>query len=590
MKRRGIDVLYPEGYVDRDLNIVDGNRSLYEVMGEFALCPLYKKVHEADWERLEAAISHSRDTAQPVSAYVRILNGAGEYEDFLIRVQPSGDQDFLHIQLFNMVQDQERMMAITRQYMQVRDYMTMTGCILSECRPADDYFHLFVINNEQTVTLAETTLSKWKERMLAEGKVAGKDEILFETVCEAMKWADSLQTMSFRGSILTDGGREEKHQVKLLPRTYGGARTVLGVWTILEEGGHLEYGSYTEDAYVDSLTRLLNKKTITEYAQRVLEDGRQAAIVVVDIDNFKNVNDTFGHLFGDQVIQQMGDILKRTVGSHGVAGRIGGDEFLVVIEEFDDELNLRNYLRSIKQHFSLLFRDRVGENQISCSIGVARSDVVGSDFKELFMTADRALYLAKQKGKNRYIIFKPELHSAYIPSQNNLNMLQIRKSYYSDADMRKINCLLSQAVISGREVFPALLTQVKQTLMVERVTLMWDGWVLRAEGDTHASAPMNGCRYWECQEYLGMFRESLLVLDNVNTLEYSNPKVFRCLRQKDVFSTMHYLLKDPAGRIRGVLCADECRAVQTFPKVAIRMFESVSQVLGGILTRDDGAT
>ena len=88
-----------------------------------------------------------------------------------------------------------------------------------------------------------------------------------------------------------------------------------------------------DELTMDSLTKVYNKKTITEYASRLVKQDtvNRISIAILDIDYFKQVNDRYGHLYGDKVLTRVAKKLKEVVGEDGVVGRIGGDEFMIVI-------------------------------------------------------------------------------------------------------------------------------------------------------------------------------------------------------------------------------------------------------------------
>lgn len=589
MNQIELNAIYPNARVDKNFNVIEANPSLYKFMGESVMYPLCKLIHDDDWNRLKPTIDNCAAETE-LRDYARIKDTSGEYKPFLITVRKCADNESAYVQLFDMSKERQNIIQTNRQLALSRDYLTLVGDIYSEYHPADDSFRMFWLNNEQTIELYHTTLTEWKNEILTKKLVDSDNENTFSSVCESMKKADDILILNFFGSIFTNGERTEKYRIKIMPRQYNEERIILGLWSVLNQSNSTIYETYVEDSYLDSLTRLLNKKTITEYAQRAVEgSGKLLALAVMDIDNFKNVNDSYGHLFGDQVIHQTAEILKKVLGKHGVAGRIGGDEFMFLLEDFEDEVALRNYLRSIKQNMGTLFRDKMADNPLSCSIGVARNDIVTGEFKELFMTADKALYVAKQKGKNRYVIYKPELHGQFNVSDNSRDdMLEIRKSYYSDEDVRKIDELLSSAVIYGKECFPALLNHALRTLMVDRLSIFWGD-------ETEYGAFSDECQIKQNTDkpllldkaFLADFEDDLYRMRNINGIESSAPNAYRIFKSGGVLSATQYLLRDENGEIKGLVSADECQIIRSFPKIALQIFINMCKIINGILIRDE---
>lgn len=165
-----------------------------------------------------------------------------------------------------------------------------------------------------------------------------------------------------------------------------------------------------EQAERDALTKLLNKASTRQLAAEYLDErdeGAQAAMLVLDLDNFKSVNDTYGHLYGDTVLSQLGDRLKKLFRAHDIIGRIGGDEFLILMKDIPNEELLVKRCRILLDMSRELLSGLVPDLDVSCSIGAAVAPFHGTSYSELFRHADEALYITKSKGKNTYTIYDP---------------------------------------------------------------------------------------------------------------------------------------------------------------------------------------
>lgn len=160
-----------------------------------------------------------------------------------------------------------------------------------------------------------------------------------------------------------------------------------------------------EQSQRDLLTELYNKgtteKNIIE-ALNNIENGNKYALLLFDIDNFKTVNDVFGHPFGDTVISEFAAELKGSFHDSDIIGRIGGDEFAVLIVDFIDVDMLGDKL---KRFCAKILKKNFGKDmQLSCSIGAAIYPDHADSYAELYEKADKALYCAKAKGKATYHI------------------------------------------------------------------------------------------------------------------------------------------------------------------------------------------
>ena len=150
---------------------------------------------------------------------------------------------------------------------------------------------------------------------------------------------------------------------------------------------------------------------ITEEINKAVADNknRPMYLMILDIDNFKSVNDSYGHYFGDEVIKSFADSLRISVGGRGLAGRIGGDEFMVLLKDVSVE-EVRIMLKSMRKGLKMLLAQKQPEYLFSTSIGISQFSKDGTDFETLFKIADAALYIAKEKGKDRYIIYDYDKH------------------------------------------------------------------------------------------------------------------------------------------------------------------------------------
>ncbi|MBR3747110.1 MAG: diguanylate cyclase [Selenomonadaceae bacterium] len=168
-----------------------------------------------------------------------------------------------------------------------------------------------------------------------------------------------------------------------------------------------EFYDATNKSKHDLLTGLFNKRSFEEEAKAAIANKKPtdaSVLMILDFDNFKHVNDTYGHQIGDEVLKAFGLILERAFRTNDIIGRVGGDEFMVYMPGMSvfslkrvDEIS-----QEILRGLAVL---KVGEAEhFSCSIGIA-TDLGNYDFKKLYLLADKALYESKKRGKACYVRF-----------------------------------------------------------------------------------------------------------------------------------------------------------------------------------------
>ena len=160
----------------------------------------------------------------------------------------------------------------------------------------------------------------------------------------------------------------------------------------------------------DSLTKLLNKDAGRRQAEEYIEgfNGKaNCALLIIDLDNFKQVNDNFGHLFGDAVLTKAAKEIKKLFRNQDIIARIGGDEFMVLMRGTSDKALVQSRCARLVTIFHSIFQDQGHKLPLSCSIGVALAPEHGGSYVELFRHADEALYRAKNLGKNNFTFYDP---------------------------------------------------------------------------------------------------------------------------------------------------------------------------------------
>ncbi len=165
-----------------------------------------------------------------------------------------------------------------------------------------------------------------------------------------------------------------------------------------------------EQAQRDPLTKLLNKAStqqlITEHLSS-LDSQFLSAMLILDLDNFKSVNDSYGHLYGDAVLSQVSARLRGLFRSHDILGRIGGDEFLILLKDVPSVSIVEERCSLLLESFHTLLNQLMPNLNVSLSIGAALAPTHATTYADLFKRADEALYLAKSSGKNCYKIYDP---------------------------------------------------------------------------------------------------------------------------------------------------------------------------------------
>ncbi|WP_188738209.1 EAL domain-containing protein [Shewanella inventionis] len=168
-------------------------------------------------------------------------------------------------------------------------------------------------------------------------------------------------------------------------------------------------------AHYDSLTGLPNRLLSLDRLAHMLKQAKQAnnqiAVLFLDLDDFKKVNDTLGHSVGDELLIQAATRLQNTVRSDDVVGRLGGDEFIILLSDIHQQADIEIAADKLLQQFYTPFKLGSRELVSTISIGIARYPNSSVDAKELLRQADAAMYHSKEQGRNTYTFFTHKMNN-----------------------------------------------------------------------------------------------------------------------------------------------------------------------------------
>ncbi len=182
-------------------------------------------------------------------------------------------------------------------------------------------------------------------------------------------------------------------------------------------------------AYRDALTKLPNRAALesrlTKAIARAKREAGILAVLFIDLDNFKNINDTLGHDKGDQLLILVAERIGQTIRSEDTLSRLGGDEFILLSESIENESRIFNLAGRILHSLKHSFTIGAGKLFINASIGISTYPNDGQTTSELIKNADLAMYRAKKEGKNKFVMFTQEMHEKFLAHVRIENSIRI---------------------------------------------------------------------------------------------------------------------------------------------------------------------
>lgn len=418
-------------YVRKDLTVVKASEWYYVLVGDNSYYPVSSLIMPEDGELL---LECAQNLTEKVELITNIMDSKGGYRNVYLRMenteQTEEGKPLYLITMFDILDMENRNKEVEILLGKYRRFMTLNSDwnneYYFEYKVEDNHFEIYKYMNEKAMQLYSSSLEEFVEKMERENHPTPEQKEQMQTFCDYLKSErvsfEMEFTMSNHGSYSTCRVKGES--------LYKNKEIVVGIMVPNQLTEKEAY--YLTPAAKDAGTGLFNKKAIMEYTMERLHlgDGNTRWFVLFDIDDFKDINDTFGHLFGDQVIRKVADVLQLNVGYRGAVGRFGGDEFFVLLEKVPDRAALKMLLKTIAKELAYAFDPQL---KIKASIGVSQYPVDGSSYEKLFEKADKALYIAKEKGKDRHIIYDEKMHGSV--QKDELKTMKV--SYMVSKEKRK---------------------------------------------------------------------------------------------------------------------------------------------------------
>ena len=351
-----------------------------------------------------------------------------------------------------------------------------------------------------------------------------------------------------------------------------------------------------DQAQRDTLTGIYNKAAIDALVEQRMQKGAcpgLQALLILDVDHFKAVNDTYGHLCGDSVLSDVAAALKGSTRSSDLVGRIGGDEFLVYLPEVADEAAVRQKVERMLTAVSCI-RPEPGAPPVTCSIGVALFPWGGTDYYHLYKCADQALYSRKNNGRGGYTFYAPSPDEAGCEAAPTAVGVSIVSDEGNVAD-EWLSQYAFRTLYEARDTEAALnrlLEIVGRSFDVSRVyifesspdgqrcsnTFEWCG-----EGVAPQIDVLQNIAYVdELGDYLQNFDEhGIFYCHDIETL---HPDVYAVLAPQGIRSMLQCAMLDE-GNFVGYVGFDECRENRSWSQRQVAAFKLTADVLAIFLMK-----
>lgn len=344
-----------------------------------------------------------------------------------------------------------------------------------------------------------------------------------------------------------------------------------------------QVNAYSESR--DGLTGLYNKKAITEMAvKKINEEKSPCSLIILDADKFKECNDSYGHIFGDRVLVTIASCINDAIKGKGIAGRIGGDEFLVLLDVTTED-DIRNITRNIRTGIQWNITNVEPGSVVTCSMGIARFPLNAKNYEELFQLADKSLYIAKYRGRNCYILYKPEIHDKIIMENKQVNERLANGKFYEENVSEKIEILdlLAKIKREDSQSVQNLLENLRIHLQLSKITVYDKNfdllYMVGLDSKEIRSEFIKSHR-----NYFQLFNEyGFLHQNNTNVLGSIDGSRYDMYRSANIASILEVATKDKNGELNFLFCFDLYKPGRSFMRDEVSFALMVARKLSEIL-------
>lgn len=550
--------LYSVGRVtiDKSFHTQSADERFFSFFGNSVTYSVRRTVAEDDFPRLEECIN-SLEADEIRRTVVRMTGIEGETRWMLLSIRLLGENEGsepLYIMNVSDICSLETLSCEREQQLsEYRHFLTLMSDAAFEYRFDTKKIRFFMFDCCREIDIMSGDLGEWQKNAIESGMVPARCADTFNRLCREIKNGVYRFDCELESSLLTGGKSRELCLFRgVTIYSDPDSRKVLGTVSMISARQKTKNINLAVESGRDSLSELLSKRAITDRAKELLasEPPYNVNLVMIDIDDFTQVNNTYGHLFGDEVIYTIAKIVKTEIGSRGLAGRISGGGFLIVLEDTRDETDLRGVLRAIRTKTELAFSGRFENFRLTCSIGVSTYPIDSKSYDELFMQADKALYLAKEKGKNRYVIYDINKHGAVEKDIDNKIAFLSRKKDTSDKP-GFLGDLADNLVFGRIPDILVLLEQLRSLFSVDDVCVYAgnDMKLILSCGNSQAK----NASYIFANSYTDRFSgDGIFVIDNIDELEGRDDNAMEKLRAEHIGGAVQYLITED-GLIRGLI-------------------------------------
>ncbi len=589
--------------IDENCYLKIADESVYRFLGEFSIFPITKNIHPDYLEKFKQKISslpldkedfiilklrYTANIPRSTDSDENYVISENQYVPVVIFMKKGfakvKNYSFINIEIHHIIYLKECANNLNRIVKRYTSLLSLYDDLCFEYKTSDESFVLFRFKGDSEKFEYKGSLSDWQEKLKSENSITPKNRASFAKLFSDIKSCSSSFFCVIKTNILSNGDDFEDVHIKGFTIAESPSeKIVLG--TIKTSGSYsaADLDFFRNQADLDSLTGLLNKKAVTNAILTRLksEVAKSTSLIMMDVDYFKDINDNYGHMFGDEVLKTVANILKNVIGDRGIIGRFGGDEFLITVENVDDETELRAILKSIRSQIEWAYS---GQIKISTSLGVATYPKDADNYETLLKIADKCLYIAKEKGRNRFIIYRKEQHGtlSYVDLNSKAISMIPKVSIAQKSDhICQIIKTLSHSN-NDEDRIKNVADSLKDYYSFDKCMIFYGSELApvysynATDEDLKITSLLDG--------YKDIFdNRNILSIGNYISVEAKNRELYNFLFATKNYSAIQYLITDEENNIKGLIFISTCNHTNKWSEVDTNyltiIFKLISEAL-----------
>ena len=502
-------------------------------------------VHEDD---RQAFIDLMNGTEDGRRALIRFLRNTGEYHTNVVSVKNLTSDVIGQVTLIELDEALDISSSLSHELRQCYQILSLTNEYTFSFNLNTGLFSINRYSQGYQRTVVEMDFDLWKVKVVEEGIVPEDWSSQLDVLSSELHTASSFR-VRLNASIRTENGVMENLLFMGNRVQDSGSITVVGR-ILSDDEANLVKQSHRllDELQIDELTQVYNKKTITTFAQKQFHSGHNErfSLCILDLDHFKPINDQFGHLVGDKVLARSASVIKRVVGDDGVVGRFGGDEFMLILYSIENESVLRGILRALIVQIQHEFEGEFEGLELTCSVGCATYPDTGTSYDELFSKADFCLYRAKDKGRNRYVFFRPEMHTEVYEQSKSAKEAGIKTDGREMVELKYMSQFVAELGRKPRDACLTVMHHMVDTYSLDNITI-YDRKTSSSLLAAGTSFPLFAhCPYQADADFLARFDENgIYRCDFIEQVIEDGSLFLKIVKEQKVASVVYCMVGDP---------------------------------------------